>query len=135
MFNELNTGEMPRKGCLYEILSKFIRCEMKDSKKCIANNFNPIPSIPGDTLGMEGNVIERRPTTGPQNWFEHKQQSQMNIFVTPPNEAERKMLEAERGESSIGKIVIKDRHESTYQTPPFRNPNQNTNQMKMCSSQ
>lgn len=60
---------------------------------------------------MEGNVIERRPTSGQQNWFDHKQQSYSNIFVTPPTDQERKLAEAERGESSIGKIVIKDRHE------------------------
>lgn len=71
--------------------------------------------MPGDTLGMEGNVIERRPSTNQQNWFEHKQQSYSNIFVTPPNEDRgrlEKMTDAER-DSSIGKIVIKDRHEGT----------------------
>lgn len=64
---------------------------------------------------MEGNVIERRPSTSQQNWFEHKQQSYTNIFVTPPNESDRvrleKMTDAER-EASFNKIVIKDRHES-----------------------
>lgn len=66
---------------------------------------------------MEGNVIERRHSTNQQNWFEHKQQSYTNIFVTPPGEQDRvrleKMTDAER-EASLGKIVIKDRHEGIY---------------------
>lgn len=63
---------------------------------------------------MEGNIIERRPSTSQQNWFENKQQSYTNIFVTPPNDDRvrlEKLTDAER-EASLGKIVIKDRHES-----------------------
>lgn len=70
-------------------------------------------------MGMEGNVYERRPSTSQQNWFEHKQQSYSNIFVTPPGtESDRvrleKMTDAER-EGSYGKIVIKDRHECEFE--------------------
>lgn len=83
------------------------------------NNKNIFVSLPGDTLGMEGNVYERRPSTSQQNWFEHKQQSYSNIFVTPPGtESDRvrleKMTDAER-EGSYGKIVIKDRHECEFE--------------------
>lgn len=69
---------------------------------------------------MEGNVIERRPSTNQQAWFENKQQSYSNIFVTPPGEQERKferMSTADRDDSTIGKIVIKDRHEGIFQIP------------------
>lgn len=80
----------------------------------------------GDTLGMEGNVIERRPSTSQQNWFENKQQSYTNIFVTPPNEADRvrleKMTDGER-DASLGKIVIKDRHEGMQKQPESRHFN------------
>lgn len=82
---------------------------------------------------MEGNIIERRPTTGPHNWFEHKQLSHANIFVTPPNEAERKLQETERGESSIGKFVIKDRHEGTDSIPRFQIQIKITNPNVFCA--
>lgn len=89
---------------------------MYPSKIAIEANSNLFFSI-GDTLGMEGNVIERRPSTNQQAWFENKQQSYSNIFVTPPGEQERKlerMSEVDRDDSHIGKIVIKDRHEGIF---------------------
>lgn len=97
--------------------------------------------ITADTLGMEGNLIERR-TSSAHLWSEARQQtaptpstsqsltttpvavsSYSNIFVTPPvqSDAEHrphlvKMKEVESAESGASKLSqIKDKHDGEIQ--------------------
>lgn len=73
----------------------------------------------GDTLGMEGNVIERR-TSSVQSWSDARQSTlpstststavptYSNIFVTPPGDTENRTI---TDETAANKIQIKDKHD------------------------
>lgn len=73
-----------------------------------------------DTLGMEGNVIERRTSTVAPSWTDQQKQStsagSSNIIVTPPSNDPQhrarleKMQEVDNSDET-SKIQIKDKYE------------------------
>lgn len=73
-----------------------------------------------ETLGMEGNVIERR-TSSVQQWNEARQSTvpstsstavpaYSNIFVTPPVDVDSKKI-SDQDANELAALNIKDKHE------------------------
>lgn len=69
-----------------------------------------------DNLGMEGTLVERRPSSAvPPPWLEPKQQPYMNVFVTPHEAAT-----AAAAAASISPLVDTNKIEEGYnlKVPP-----------------